>query len=1161
MMNFGTTCEIGKGTGAEEEEEEEEQERFYRKLEELKCLRKIKAKDLISNYLIYLVLFVQKILEKNEESKILTELKNEERKKELIKENIGKIKEKLKGSKNGSQIKAEEIHYNHHEHYRQRGLHEQGDDKKKLKGKSNSPKGDKSSNGGDNSNRGGNNIGGVNISHNGTCNNNHSSTNDGKKCKLVNICNDLTCAFHFCVLLLVSNLKEEKENEKKGHSVSEKRMDGIFSVLERHSEGEDDDNDSGIYSGIYSGIDNNGNKNNNSGKGNVSVKKSSAISQRKEAGKRFQSDRSRTANRRKLLYHLNLVYISVCFYNIYLLNDKDYYFLYISLLLFLNNFSYFKDKTISHYICMNKKVYIKYDISVCKFLFDICKTIGVSYKKKKNIYLCLFFLTYSFLFLKKCMNKNDKCNKAEYTNNREFNMEAINIFQHMNDVFLDLNFFSASTFFVLKSIDMHFSLLKNDMDMVSGEVGGEEMAQKHAIRDATSNGYNSLRMNKDNAHYYIFREECGSDNTMVVAKKRSIPMDEKLKEIMNVTISLYNNITECNYIFLDMHLLSIYEHLVFVSFYMIKDVYKLFHSLKKEKEKKILQEYKYMTYRNLLEIYIIYLKYNYLNYSQTGCGLVDTYTYVNNIYRISEKVKREFYSLLKNTPTNEQAMSEHFSEEMETDRETFSKKYFEESKIFIYDNTIKVEEEISVLYDPILYINYDDLTKKNVSYCEGAHGLLLKRREYNYNEHSFIISDNNFIYTFLYEQILKENNLSFDKEEINQISFIVSGTYEKMSFSKFFQENVRSIDEIVEAIFNLIEKEKSFETCTNVSSDGTINIDIDINHCKEFFQIFHFNKITLEHMKFNVCNFCYSKYNNLAINKMKKMYKNFSKCRDNNREYEELASKSANNVQEEKENNWMSYYSIHNNIHYLCYNYKEIAFLFKNVKKYKKKSFEYFSLFNQTTIHLDILLNSSEAYFYFNFFTKTFDEYIKNYMNMLSSISYPLKYIEHKQYLSYKRELTLKCALLLKDIYICKKCNTLNENIYFKSVNKNKNLNFDDNIFGILTTEQKNIIWQILKYYFSFLNTYPIDKETTNEVLFENEEEKKSYFDIYFYACKTLSTVEDKMFLTQAVHHYQYLLNYSLKNKMYEDEKYNEYMQNVCKKSLYVLQVKLSDIG
>ncbi|VTZ70419.1 conserved Plasmodium protein, unknown function [Plasmodium chabaudi chabaudi] len=1028
------------------------EEHLYEKIDELKNVREIKTSDLVTDYLIFFSLYVNKIVEKNDEDKTLTHIEKEKKTKELIAKNIENIKNKLK------EQQREDTNY-------QKTLYTQNE----------------------------------------TNNDIPNTLNKRDKCNFSQVCNDLTHILYFCISLLIQNLRACTQNE-------ETIIDDTYNSIIQKDNNEKDNVSNGIIINFF---------------------------------------------------ELNLLYISFCFYNIYLLNN-DIYYLYVSLVLFLKIFHHFKNKKVTHQIYINNKsIYIKYDICVEDFLFKICDQIGVLQRKEKNIYTSLFFLTYSYIFYKHLRNNFEQ--NEEWNNT--IDMEIINVIQNINDIFLQLNFFTTSTFCVLKSIDMHLYCLKNEIKKISNEINNNKKDEP----------YYCDSVNNKNTNFYIF------NGNIMLNKKRneSISLDEKLKKIIDMCIPIFNNIIECSYIFLDLHLLSIYEHLINVSFCMVKDVYKLFHMLKREKEKNVIVEYKYMTYRNFLEMYIIYLKYNYLNYSQETCTSIDIYKHVNYVHKQREHIQNYICSLLKTHTTSITREGNHLEHQdsihekktntqnaVQNDdiKNVATKAQFDSNQILIYDSIKKVEKNIICL-ENVIHINTEEVTK-GIQSCGPSEKHFPKRKEYEFDLISFIISDENIAYKFICEQILKKNNLNYEKDENIYHDFKFSDLYEKMSFSKMFCENIKEIDEITEEIFHLIKNEKiKFNDKNKSSAIPSTFVNIDTNYVEEFLSIFQFSEIKLSHLKLDVCNFSNSKYNNMAINKMKKNYKKFTQHR-NDQECDNLLSLSlsqnknidgSKREQEQERAHWIDY---SDDIHYFCYNHKEIEFLFKKIKKYIKKCFEYYSLFNQTTLHLDILINSSEAYFYYNFFTKSFDECIKNYMDILYSFSYPLKFIEHKQYLSYKRDLALKCALLLKDVYICKKWNIIIDNIYYNSNNNDdKNLNFDDNISGILTKDQKQTILQIIQYYFFFLKTYKIEKETTNEIIFENDDEKKSYFDIYFYVCKTLSTVEDKNFITQAINNYQYLLNYSLKNKMYHDEQYNEYMKNFCKKSIYMLSIKLNEIS
>ncbi|ETB62871.1 hypothetical protein YYC_00513 [Plasmodium yoelii 17X] len=1104
------------------------EEYLYAKIGELKNLKRIKTNDLVTNYLIFFSLCVNKIVEKNDEYKTLTNIEKEKKRKELIANNIENIKKKLKEKKKENEatnLKREDINY-------QKTLYTQNEQNSDIS----------------------------------------ITLNKYDKLHLEQIRNDLTCILHFCISLLIKNLRIYAKNK-------ETQICDTYNLVIQKDNNEEKKN-------IVSYVELNDENSENSQ--NSKNSKNSQNSQNSES-----SQNSEKKNLNDIIinsFELNLLYISFCFYNIYLLNNNDIYYLYVSLILFLKIFDHFKNKKITHNISINNnKIYIKYDLCVEHFLFKICDKIGVIQRKQKNIYDSLFFLTYSFIFYKHLnksninnFEKNEECNTID--------MEIINVVQNINDIFLQLNFFTVSTFFVLKIIDMHMSCLRNEIKNVLIEINviykNKDDKILKTINNKNDKSYFLDSEENQNTIFYIL-----NGNVMLNKKKNeSISFDEKLKKIIDMCVSIFNNIVECSYIFLDLHLLSIYEHLINVSFCMIKDVYKLFHILKKEKEKNIIVEYKYMIYRNFLEMYIIYLKYNYLNYSQTTCTSIDTYKHVNYIHKKKDQIQNYIFSLLKTCPNDKKEINN--LEFQDNTKNVDIKKVTTETcfdndndnnndndndnnnnnnnndKILIYDHIQQIEKNVTCL-ENVIHINTEEINKE-IQSCLFSEKHFQKRNKYDFDIIPFIISDENIIYKFICEQILKKNNLNFEKDENKYHDFEFSDLYEQMSFSKTFCENVKELDEITEEIFHLIkndqisrdEKKRSEQNKSPIVPSTFINIDT--KYVEEFLNIFQFNEIKLNDLKLDVCNFGNSEYNNLAINKMKNNYKKFTKHR-NNREYDNLLSlsflqnKNIDGKKKQGQNNWIDY---SDDIHYLCYNHKEIEFLFKKIKKYIKNCFEYYSLFNQTTLHLDILINSSEAYFYYNFFTKSFDECIKNYMDILYSFSYPLKYIEHKQYLFYKRDLALKCALLLKDVYICKKWNIIIDNIYFNSDNKdNKNLNFDDNISGNLTKDQKQIILQVIQYYYFFLKTYEIEKETTNEIIFENDDEKKSYFDIYFYVCKTLSTVEDKNFITQAINNYQYLLNYSLKNKMYHDEQYNEYMKNFCKKSIYMLGIKLNEIA
>ncbi|EUT81312.1 hypothetical protein PFAG_04525 [Plasmodium falciparum Santa Lucia] len=1168
---------------------------FYKKYNKLKDLKNVKTKDLVTRYLLFFVFFVDKIIEKNEDENKELQKQNEEKRKELIKQNVLNIKNKLKEKQENEcnsqeetifneicydNILVDEKNKNNHINYVTKHLKN-------------------------------NNLSDGNCKNYEKCKTNYNDKEKNKSCNFSSICNDLTCAFYICIILFVENLKDDQNNVDYKKSVHENIS----------SQKSSDEKDNNIETIPFVNI--NENKNNFIKKDIVDNANDLSFN---------------------LIFDIHLLYISLCFYYIYLLND-DIYYLQFSLLLFLMLFTHFKNKEIIHFIYFKKdkeekeenkeECYITYEISVSKFLYNICKNLGVYYKEKENdIYMSIFFLTYSFVFLKYTKMKDNK--KDNITNNKIL-MDEIIIVQHMYEIFLDINFFSTSTFFILRTIELHLQLLKNYIDDIKvEEQGGEEKIktkkkkkkndEKESIKrddtpiykesedvDILSNEkdekYTKLEINNNDNMYNTNNNMNNTNNNMnntnnnmnntnnnmnntnnnmnnsdisfcCEKTKNNLSINENVNRIINMFCSLYNNINECGYIFLDVHLLSIYEYLLWVCFYIVKDVYRLCCCLKKEKEKRKILEYKYMTYRNLLEVYIIYLKYNYLNYSQVNYSINIYKNIDDNIYSKHDKMKNIFdilkikYNSSKEKEINHMKICE---EEKEINHMKICEEEEEKEKndynFLINGLHKKVEEQIE---DRIFIYDYKNNTQKDIT-------IILNNNVININKN----------YPRFYNEEEEEEEEEEENENEKNNTFMVNSFYENMSFFKFFEIKFKEDNQIIKNIIHIIHKK----------TNKIIIINIDTTYFEEFVNIFRFDNVPFIHFNFYICNFYSLPYHEEALKKIKKIYKMFCKHRDNE-EYvyllqdekiikENMEKEDKNNkdkmdkikelktndeidklytTEEGKKKKKKNILEYKHRIHYLCYNYNEILYLFEKMKKYKKKSLEYFSLFKQTTLHLDILINSMQSYFYFNFFTKTFDIYLQNYMEIINSLSHPLKYLQNDQYVSYKREIALKCALLLKDIFICKKFNTFNENIYLnekvKNIQTNINTNvqangdFDDNIRGPLTNEQKHIILQIVQFYFSFLSTYckKEDDMINEKLIFQNNEEKQYYFDIYFYVCKTLSTIEDRFFISQAIQHYQYILNYSLKNKMYEDESYNEYMKSFANKSIYSLTFKMKEM-
>ncbi|ANQ10208.1 Uncharacterized protein PCOAH_00043150 [Plasmodium coatneyi] len=1099
-----------------------EEDLLREKLRQLKQLQEIKTNDLVSNYLIPFILLVNKIIAKSEEAKRGAELKQEKKKKKIIEENIHKIKKKLTESKNGENFKREEMSYQRDGWSTLDG----GDDLRER------------------------------LPDALTAEENNDASQVDKKCNFSQLCEDLMEGFHMCISLLLRGMKEGR-----GKPI------------------------------------------------------------REEEDKTEQSDVSSSgdcpsARRGRWAFHFSLLYLALCFYHMHLISDETgKQHLHVSLFLLLVSFPHFKDKEIEHYVCVDGKVYLRFDVSVARLLSRVCKIVGLNCKREGDAHSCLFFLTHSFFFIQ-CAHQGGGApegkgaDAGKATANREeerkkYNsfQDMVNIIQHINQVFIEFNFFTASTFLAMKSIDLHSFLLRSDIEEVRKECRSmPPMVKEEPVVGTPKESppcdelvYLNEELTQQDCHFYVDASYVGEE------KRINTQMEKKLDKIMETTTSLFDSINECIYLFMDLHLLSIYEHLVLFSLYMAKDVSKLFHQFKGEKKKKKLSHrYKYMAYRNLLEIYILYLKHNYLRYAKNGGGDNDTYVRACQIYRRMDEVKRTIRSLLQgcggrsNTHVGGHPMGrkkENVGKEENTTRscrevgKIHPREYFHRNKICIRPSVIdqgKDDLGVATFLESTIRVSTPDL--KTMPNGEPTH---YSRREKIpsklLGDNFSLVGDSNIAYQFIREQIVHSNIFNFDVDEeaegeIGQSQSVLLGANEQMSFSTFLRGKVKQVDGFVGEIFSQIWEEFTrVDTCpsateaesttligsTSVKSDAPpwVNIQLDEDHAADFLQIFQFEKVNLPHMQFEVCNFDDAEYGKLATDKMKKLYRGFSKGRaDQQSEKWNLPSVG---IPPKGEQSTCIGHCEH--AHYLCHNFEEVQFLFKKVKKYKKKTLTYFSLQNETTLHLDILLNSSESYFYFNFFTKSYEEYMHNCREMLNCISAPLAQITHEQYLSYRREMALKCALILKDIFICVKCNTLIDNMHVNDLNRNRNLHFDDHIGGSLTGQEKGLILQIVKYYLFFLSTYQIDREgeehSTNPASFQSEEEKKSYFDIYFYVCKTLSTVDDKTFVVQAIQHYQRLLNYAAKNKMYADEGYNEYMRDVCRKSICVLRGKMLDLG
>ncbi|KNG78905.1 hypothetical protein PFMG_05036 [Plasmodium falciparum IGH-CR14] len=277
---------------------------FYKKYNKLKDLKNVKTKDLVTRYLLFFVFFVDKIIEKNEDENKELQKQNEEKRKELIKQNVLNIKNKLKEKQENEcnsqeetifneicydNILVDEKNKNNHINYVTKHLKN-------------------------------NNLSDGNCKNYEKCKTNYNDKEKNKSCNFSSICNDLTCAFYICIILFVENLKDDQNNVDYKKSVHENIS----------SQKSSDEKDNNIETIPFVNI--NENKNNFIKKDIVDNANDLSFN---------------------LIFDMHLLYISLCFYYIYLLND-DIYYLQFSLLLFLMLFTHFKNKEIIHFIYFKK---------------------------------------------------------------------------------------------------------------------------------------------------------------------------------------------------------------------------------------------------------------------------------------------------------------------------------------------------------------------------------------------------------------------------------------------------------------------------------------------------------------------------------------------------------------------------------------------------------------------------------------------------------------------------------------------------------------------------------------------------------------------------------------------------------------------------------------
>ncbi|ETW54590.1 hypothetical protein PFUGPA_03198 [Plasmodium falciparum Palo Alto/Uganda] len=798
---------------------------FYKKYNKLKDLKNVKTKDLVTRYLLFFVFFVDKIIEKNEDENKELQKQNEEKRKELIKQNVLNIKNKLKEKQENEcnsqeetifneicydNILVDEKNKNNHINYVTKHLKN-------------------------------NNLSDGNCKNYEKCKTNYNDKEKNKSCNFSSICNDLTCAFYICIILFVENLKDDQNNVDYKKSVHENIS----------SQKSSDEKDNNIETIPFVNI--NENKNNFIKKDIVDNANDLSFN---------------------LIFDIHLLYISLCFYYIYLLND-DIYYLQFSLLLFLMLFTHFKNKEIIHFIYFKKdkeekeenkeECYITYEISVSKFLYNICKNLGVYYKEKENdIYMSIFFLTYSFVFLKYTKMKDNK--KDNITNNKIL-MDEIIIVQHMYEIFLDINFFSTSTFFILRTIELHLQLLKNYIDDIKvEEQGGEEKIktkkkkkkndEKESIKrddtpiykesedvDILSNEkdekYTKMEINNNDNMYNTNNNMNNTNNNMnntnnnmnntnnnmnnsdisfcCEKTKNNLSINENVNRIINMFCSLYNNINECGYIFLDVHLLSIYEYLLWVCFYIVKDVYRLCCCLKKEKEKRKILEYKYMTYRNLLEVYIIYLKYNYLNYSQVNYSINIYKNIDDNIYSKHDKMKNIF-DILKIKYNSSKEKEINHMKICEEEKEINHMKICEEEKEINHMKICEEEKEINHMK-----ICEEEKEINHMKICE---------EEKEINHMKICEEEKEINHMKICEEEKEINHMKIceeeEEKEKNDYNFLINGLHKKVE------------EQIEDRIFIYDYKNNTQKDITIILNNNVINISEIINTsydtCKSLFE-------------------------------------------------------------------------------------------------------------------------------------------------------------------------------------------------------------------------------------------------------------------------------------------------------------------------------------
>lgn len=783
---------------------------------------------------------------------------------------------------------------------------------------------------------------------------------------------------------------------------------------------------------------------------------------------------------------------------------KDVFCLYVSLLLCFMVLNEFKNCAFSYKVTFLNSSQV---VSCCCSLIIamICCRLGIIFKELKKFCTSLYFLSYSYLFALALWKQRTIAVTEDLLS------LFLTLIQELSELTKEFHYPRIHNFLLFKGID-------------------------HLI-DSMEWGIQNIEIKKE-------REKKEREEGVIQVETSENSKEEITRVVLSMYLSMEDYMETCEKYFVGTHMLSVYEQMLLIGSYISKDIHRYCREFNMKQEKKFMKERVYRWSRNLLEVYLMYMKYNYYNHMPEHSDNIETcyrelweefyiYEASRSLNGVSEiLIDMEINAQKKKKNSYIEEMSEEF-ENVEDEEKRKREIYIEHLKIM---EQTYLEETISVPMKDILNEQMEEFQKRDI--VPDFDGIKLFDKNLAYESFiEFLRLNKMQLYQTVENDPEKKHIYKYTDDEECVLSF-------KLCFKRYLTK----VDKVTEEIIKIIECDK------RRNPQVPLNIEI----AREFMNMFAYDSMSVGNFLIQVYNYSNS-YKKKVDKKLNKKYTEFYATNDN-KEFRPILLENC-----EKEIRFSLQLSY---VHYICYNPTQMELLFRSAQKYFRKTTEYFSLYKQTTLYLDIVLNSRARYMYMNFFTNNFDFYKSNLMDCMKMLLLPVDHLKHEQYEQYKKTLIDEATEIAQELFVCTKLGVCLKSLYYKDYHVNKEKYLLDNIlikntsnsFYTLNEELQRKLFTIINLHSKYLKCFK-RKENSEELIFPNEDEAMKYFYTYLHLCQLLQHLDSKEYVQMAFNHYKlvhsYLTNYNSNLK----EAHKESIILICNRHIQHLENVLKQIN